>query len=97
MGDECDASVPSGSGLALDEPGPALIAASAAARRNERLRVGLCLLLVLLGVSVGTGWLMQIAPLKSIVPGFSTMKFNTAVGFVAVGAGSHLPGRSANR
>jgi two-component sensor histidine kinase len=76
----------------LDEPGPALIAASASARRNERLRVGLCVLLVLLGVSVVTGWLMQIEPLKSVVPGLSTMKFNTAIGFIAVGIGLGFAG-----
>ena len=76
----------------MDEAGPALVAASAAARRNERLRIGLCLLLVLLGVSVAAGWRFGIEPLKSIVPGLSTMKFNTAVGFVTVGIGLALAG-----
>jgi signal transduction histidine kinase/CheY-like chemotaxis protein len=49
--------------------------------------MALCGLLFFLGVLVMIGWLFGIEPLKSIVPGLSTMKFNTALCFVLVGSG----------
>jgi two-component sensor histidine kinase len=55
--------------------------------RHETLRLALCALLVALGAAVITGWFIGNEPLKSVFPGLSTMKFNTALGFVLVGAG----------
>ena len=51
------------------------------------VRLGLCVILVLLGTSVIIGWLAQVEQLKSVVPGLSTMKFNAASSFVLVGIG----------
>ena len=48
----------------------------------------LCGLLVALGILVMIGgWWLGIEPLKSIVPGLSTMKFNTALCFCLIGSG----------
>ena len=54
---------------------------------HERLRRGLCAALVVLGLSVMAGWVWAIEPLKSVVPGLSTMKFNAAFGFALTGVG----------
>ena len=59
----------------------------------DRLRLTLCVLLILLGISVVAGWLLRIEELKAVVPGLSTMKFNTAVGFVLAGLGIAAAGR----
>jgi PAS domain S-box-containing protein len=40
----------------------------------------------LLGIVVILGWVFNIAVLKGLLPGFATMKFNTALSFVIVGA-----------
>ena len=50
-------------------------------------RIVLCGLLVALGGMVVFGWLFGIEALKSIVPGLSTMKFNTAAAFIVGGLG----------
>ena len=44
------------------------------------------LLSILVGVAVIAGWLLDIEQLKSVAPGFATMKMNAACGFVAAGA-----------
>ena len=55
---------------------------------NQRqARLLLCGLLIALGISVLAGWIFRIEALKSLVPGLSTMKFNTALCFVLVGIG----------
>jgi signal transduction histidine kinase len=41
--------------------------------------------LVVLGTLVITGWLFDIATLKSVLPGFISMKINTAAGFTLAG------------
>ena len=51
-----------------------------------RIRLALCWALVLLGLAVVLGWFAGIEPLKSVVPGLSTMKFNTALCFVVLGS-----------
>jgi signal transduction histidine kinase/CheY-like chemotaxis protein len=56
-----------------------------------------CALLFALGLSVIAGWLLAIEPLKSVLPGLSTMKFNTALGFVLVGVAFALAGRESRR
>ncbi|MCF8475727.1 MAG: diguanylate cyclase [Pseudolabrys sp.] len=39
-----------------------------------------------LGAAVLIGWIFEIEPLKSVVPGLATMKVNTAIGFLAAAA-----------
>lgn len=51
------------------------------------VRLALCALLVILGAAVVVGWLFHIEALKSVIPGYSTMKFNTALCFALVGIG----------
>src|SRR5215213_6826421 len=63
------------------------------ARRSEILRRALCAGLIVLGVLVGIGWLFDVGQLKSVIPGLSTMKFNTAAEFVLSGAGLWLAGQ----
>jgi two-component sensor histidine kinase len=76
------ANLPSDLPLIEREPAP----------HDQRWRLALCLAIVLLGGLVMIGWLAGIEPLKSLVPGLSTMKFNTALGFVLTGAGLWLAG-----
>jgi two-component sensor histidine kinase len=57
---------------------------------TQTLRLVLCALLVLLGAAVALGWWFNVPVLKSVLPGFSTMKFNTAVGFMLTGIGLGL-------
>jgi two-component sensor histidine kinase len=63
-----------------------------AAPQAQRWRLALCAAIVLLGMLVVVGWLAGIEPLKSLAPGLSTMKFNTAAAFVLTGAGIWLAG-----
>ena len=65
-------------------PGAAPATIAHGPRLIQRL---LCALLLLLGVAVVTGWLLDIAALKSVLPQTSTMKFNTALGLGATGCG----------
>lgn len=61
---------------------------------SRHVRSILCALLVLLGIAVLLGWARDIEPLKSVVPGLSTMKINTAICLLLVGlgaAGAGLP------
>jgi PAS domain S-box-containing protein len=57
-------------------------------------RLLLCAVLILLGLSVVVGWVAGMPHLKSVLPGFSTMKFNTALCFVASGTGIGIAGAS---
>lgn len=50
--------------------------------------------LILLGVSVMLGWLLKIAPLQQVVPGFAAMVFNTALCYTLAGAALLLPERA---
>ena len=54
---------------------------------SRHLQLTLCALLAALGVLVMIGWIGDYPALKSIVPGMSTMKFNTAICFTLVGVG----------
>lgn len=46
-----------------------------------------------LGVTVLIGWAFDIATLKSVVPGWVTMKANTALGFLLAGGSLAAAGR----
>ncbi|BAV34650.1 diguanylate cyclase [Sulfuricaulis limicola] len=50
--------------------------------------------LILLGISVILGWLLKIAPLLQVVPGFAAMVFNTALCFALAGTALLLPERA---
>ncbi len=52
---------------------------------------------LLAGVLVMIGWLLDIEALKSIVPGLATMKFNTALGFALAGSALLLLHRGQRR
>ncbi|PDS76948.1 PAS domain-containing sensor histidine kinase [Rhizobium sp. L43] len=59
-------------------------------RRRWRYRgfaIAVGCLMVLLGVSAVAGWLLQIKVIISLVPGFPSMAFNTALCFVLSGLG----------
>ncbi len=49
-------------------------------------------LAVLVGSAVLTGWTLEIAALKSVLPAWVAMKANTAVGFILIGIASLLAG-----
>jgi signal transduction histidine kinase/CheY-like chemotaxis protein len=66
---------------------------AAAAPRREAARLAICALLTLLGAAVLVGWFADIEPLKSVLPGLSTMKANAACGFLLAGLGLAAIGR----
>ena len=57
---------------------------------SARLRLALCAAIVLLGAVVMGGWFLDVEPVKSVAPGFSAMKFNSAICFVVAGVGLAL-------
>lgn len=61
--------------------------AATAARGPLLVQRLLCTLLILLGLAVATGWLLDIPALKSVLPQTSTMKFNTAMALFSTGCG----------
>ena len=50
-----------------------------------RVATGGALAVMALGLAVMVGWLLGIEPLKQVLPGLSSMKFNTALGFLLAG------------
>ncbi|MEQ8878258.1 MAG: PAS domain S-box protein, partial [Cyclobacteriaceae bacterium] len=48
------------------------------------------LVIMALGLIVMLGWVFDITLLKSILPGFSTMKFNTALSFMLIASSIHF-------
>lgn len=52
------------------------------------------LITILLGVSVLIGWALSIPVLQSLIPGFVSMKPNTAISFILMGAALILMGQS---
>ncbi len=55
--------------------------------RSTAVRSALALTIVLLSACVLVGWVLDIAVLKTVLPGMTTMKANTAVGLAAGGLG----------
>ena len=55
---------------------------------SRHLRLMMSGLLVALGISVLVGWIFGLAALTSVLPGLSTMKFNTAICLMLVGLGT---------
>lgn len=53
------------------------------------------LVVACLGAAVLAGWKLDIGTLKSVVPGWATMKPNTALGFLCSGIALLLVGRFA--
>lgn len=51
-------------------------------RRWARVGGGIC---IAVGAVVILGWILDVQMLKSVIPGFATMKGNTALGFILVG------------
>src|SRR3546814_10902752 len=60
---------------------------------RDAVRLARCGGLVVLGFLVLIGWSLGMETLKSVIPGQSTMKVNTAIGFVLVGFGLAAAGR----
>ncbi|NKF33931.1 PAS domain-containing sensor histidine kinase, partial [Pseudomonas sp. BGM005] len=56
-------------------------------RRYRAFAIAVGCLMLLLGVGALAGWLLQIAIVISLIPGFPSMAFNTALGFVLSGVG----------
>jgi two-component sensor histidine kinase len=84
-----------GSAASLQGEFRPLIASAAAPPPNRQaLRLALCAAIVFLGCGVIVGWATGNEMVKSVVPGLSTMKVNTAIGFIFVGAGLALCGSS---
>ncbi len=63
----------------------------------ERLRQLVALSSVMIGAAVLLGWMLDVAALKSVLPGMTSMKANTALGFVASGSGLLLLGAGPSR
>ena len=55
------------------------------------------LISMVLGCMVLVGWVLDVQVLKTILPGFSSMKSNTAVGFVLLGVALAFSERSVAR
>ena len=62
-------------------------AAPSSHTRLSRVADVCALLTVAIGLLVIAGWLLEIDPLKRVLPNLVAMKFNTALGFVLAGAG----------
>ena len=52
---------------------------------GSRLADGCALVVMALGLVVVAGWLLDIEPLKRVLPGFASMKFNCALGLLLAG------------
>ena len=64
----------------------------------RKFALSLGTLVVILGLSVLVGWMLNIAALKSVFPGLGTMKPNTAMGLLLCGGAlAILSGREAGK
>ncbi len=77
----------------LDDLSPACLTASPPSTA-ARLRRACGLGSVLIGTTVLLGWTLSLPTLKTVLPGLTTMKANTALGLVAAGAGVLLVPRT---
>lgn len=55
------------------------------------------IVLVVLGATVIAGWLLKVPAIVRLAPGYASMAFNTALGFVALGAALAIPESHARR
>lgn len=85
----------------LDAAAPAVASDSKRALRLARrcrcMVQGASLLVIAVGMLVLVGWYLDLAPLKSLLPGAATMKPNTALSFVLLGASLWLFQASVDR
>lgn len=65
--------------------------------QSSRLADGCALALMALGLAVMAGWWLGIDPLKRVMPGLASMKFNTALGFLLAGGALYFRGKPALR
>ncbi len=54
--------------------------------QKNKIVIIICLIAITAGITVMTGWLLDIPRLESIIPGFEQMRFNAALCFVLFGA-----------
>jgi PAS domain S-box-containing protein len=64
---------------------------------GSRLADGCGLALMALGLAVMAGWWLGIDPLKRVMAGLASMKFNTALGFLLAGGALYFRGKPALR
>ena len=55
------------------------------AEKKRKIAKGLSLVVIIAGIMVITGWILDIGILKSISPAWVSMKFDTAIAFVLSG------------
>lgn len=63
----------------------------------SRVASGCALVVMALGLVVMAGWWLGIDPLKRVLPGLASMKFNTALGFLLAGGALFFRGKPAGR
>lgn len=70
---------------------------AAAIANLKRLRAGASGFSIVAGVAVLGGWMFDVLPLKTLLPGLSSMKANTALGLLLLGCAVGLMSRAEGR